>query len=413
MQLRVLDLFAGAGGFSLGFEQAGAQIVGAIEMDEWATDTFKKNHPDTKVIKAKLENLSDKELKELFLEQKPNVIVGGPPCQGFSICNKNHGDPKDPRNSLFTEFIRVGRIFNPDLMIMENVPNLVKAKNAEGTKVIDIIVNEFKSLGYHVYWNVLEATDFGVPQIRRRLFVIASKNPLRNPFPAPTHSVNGDRGLSKTPTLWDAISDLPKVAPREGAEEMNYVGTPENSFQKEMRKGAGKKVYNHLSMQHSKRMIERFQSMTWGQSVTDVAEHLRPLKRNGNGEISEKSYDQNNRRMHPDRPCHTIAASFYANFVHPYMHRNFTAREGARIQTFPDYYVFTGKPTVVSRMLLAREGRHDENYLCQYNQIGNAVPPMLSRAIAKNILLELSAKNNQTKQHKYSFVEEEAQMELR
>ena len=156
-----------------------------------------------------------------------------------------------------------------------------------------------------------------------------------------------------------------------------------------MRKGAGNKVYNHLSMQHTNRMIERFESMTWGQSVSDVAAHLKPFKRNGKGARSSTSYDQNNRRMHPHKPCHTIAASFYANFVHPFMHRNFTAREGARIQTFPDRIIFKGKPTIVSRKLLAREGRVDENYLCQYNQIGNAVPPLLAEAIARNIFKEL------------------------
>ena len=121
-------------------------------------------------------------------------------------------------------------------------------------------------------------------------------------------------------------------------------------------------------------------------------EHLRPVKRNGNGEFSEKLYDQNNRRMHPEKPCHTIAASFYANFVHPFKHRNFTPREGARIQTFPDWFVFKGKPTVVSHKLLQREGRDDEKHLCQYNQIGNAVPPMLARAIAENLISELSIK---------------------
>ena len=126
--------------------------------------------------------------------------------------------------------------------------------------------------------------------------------------------------------------------------------------------------------------------MKWGQSGSDVPDHLKPYKRNSNGIISDKVYDQNNRRMHPDKPCHTIPASFYANFVHPYKDRNFTAREGARIQTFPDYYVFKGKPTVVSHKLLAREGRFDEKYLCQYNQIGNAVPPMLAKAVADNIL---------------------------
>ncbi len=389
---KVLDLFAGAGGFSLGFQQAGAHVVGATDTDEWATDTFRFNHPETHVVKEKIENLTNKRLEKEFGKFSPDIIVGGPPCQGFSICNKENGDPKDPRNSLFKDYLRAGRVFEPKLMIMENVPNLIKAKNGRGTKVIDIIQKEMEKMGYHVYWDIFEATNFGVPQIRKRLIVIASKEELLNPFPEATHSVDGSGGLKTTPTLWDAISDLPEVLPREGAEEMRYDSKPVNEYQKLLRKGAGNKVFNHMSMKHSKRMIERFESMTWGQSVTDVADHLKPLARNGGGKISKKTYDQNNRRMHPNRPCHTIAASFYANFVHPYLHRNFTAREGARIQSFPDNFVFLGKPTVVSRKLLAREGRHDENYLCQYNQIGNAVPPMMAQAIAKNIFAELDSK---------------------
>jgi DNA (cytosine-5)-methyltransferase 1 len=160
---------------------------------------------------------------------------------------------------------------------------------------------------------------------------------------------------------------------------------PQNDYQRQSRDGSNK-LWNHTAMRHSKRMVERFAAMTCGQSVSDVPKHLRPLKRNGNGAISGKVYDQNNRRMHPDRPCHTIPASFYANFVHPFQHRNFTPREGARLQSFPDSFVFKGKPTVVSHKLLAREGRTEEKHLCQYNQIGNAVPPLLAQAIAQNLL---------------------------
>lgn len=387
--MKVLDTFAGAGGFSLGFEMAGCEIVGAIETDAWACDTFQFNHPDTIVVKSNIEDLPDDTLKAIFLGNKPDIILGGPPCQGFSICNKNNGDPKDPRNGLFEEFVRLGKIFKPKIMIMENVPNLIKATTKSDELVIDIIKNELRELGYFVYSRILESVDYGVPQARRRLFVVASIKELDNPFPVPTHSLNQGNlfslSLQKTPTLWEAISDLPEIEAREGAEEMEYSSKPKNEFQKILRRDS-KRLYNHLSMKHSKRMIERFSAMKWGQSGSDVPDHLKPYKRNSNGTISDKVYDQNNRRMHPDKPCNTIPASFYANFVHPYKDRNFTAREGARIQTFPDTYVFKGKPTVVSHKLLAREGRFDEKYLCQYNQIGNAVPPLLAKAVADNIL---------------------------
>ncbi|MBK6355017.1 MAG: DNA cytosine methyltransferase [Saprospiraceae bacterium] len=343
--MKVLDTFAGAGGFSLGFHLTGQyDVIGAIEYDQWAADTFKFNHPESTVLVGDIQQYDEKFLLNTF-KDKPDIILGGPPCQGYSIANRKAGDPADPRNSLFKEFIRLGKIFDPKIMIMENVPNLIKAKTKDNELVIDIIIQELKNLGYNVYHTILSATDFGVPQIRKRLVVIASKEPLEK-----------------------------------------------NDFQKYLR-GKSKKAYNHVAMKHSKRMVERFESMSCGDSISDVPEHLRPIKRNGNGEFSEKLYDQNNRKMHPDRPCHTIAASFYANFVHPFKNRNFTPREGARIQTFPDWYVFKGKPTVVSHKLLQREGREEEKHLCQYNQIGNAVPPFLARAIAENLFSQLSIKS--------------------
>ena len=353
---------------------------------------FLSNHPESIVIRSNIEDLTDKEILQKFEGKEIDVILGGPPCQGFSICNKNNGDPKDPRNSLFEEFIRLGKLLSPKVMIMENVPNLVKAKTSSKELVLDIIKRELAGLDYFVYSQILEAVDYGVPQIRKRLCVIASKVELEKPFPDPTHALDTDdlvtNGLSKTPNLWDAISDLPDIEAREGAEEMDYTHSPKNELQKLLRNGS-KVLHNHLAMKHSKRIVERFKAMECGQSGSDVPDHLKPIKRNSNGVISDKVYDQNNRRMHPDRTCHTIPASFYANFVHPFKHRNFTAREGARLQTFPDTYIFKGKPTVVSHKLLAREGRTDEKYLCQYNQIGNAVPPLLAKAIAQNILNQI------------------------
>lgn len=393
---RVLDSFAGAGGFSLGFELAGNSIVGAIELDRWACDTFAHNHPNARVLKADIAQLSDADILAEFGEAKPNVIVGGPPCQGFSICNRNAGDPKDPRNSLFQEFVRLGRIFSPDLMIMENVPNLLAAKTADKQPVVSIIEQSLRDLGYFVYSKVLQATDYGIPQIRNRLFIVASRYELSKPFPDATHTVRESgapvglfsAGLLDCPTLWDAISDLPALEAGDGAEEAPYTTSAQNDYQRSLRQGSTA-LLNHKAMNHGKRMVERFASMQWGQSGNDVAEHLKPRRRNST-DIATNAYDQNNRRMFPHRPCHTIAASFYANFVHPFQHRNFTAREGARIQSFPDWYRFLGKPTVVSHRLLAREERHDEKYLCQYNQIGNAVPPRLANAIAANLAIQLS-----------------------
>jgi DNA (cytosine-5)-methyltransferase 1 len=387
--MKVLDLFAGSGGFSLGFQLAGYDVIGAIELDEWAADTFAYNHPEAKVLVGDITSFSDDYVTCAFSECCPDIILGGPPCQGFSICTKNAGDPSDPRNSMFTQMIRFGQLFSPEVIIIENVPNLLKSKTQSGEYVIEIIINELKRLGYHVYHSVLEATAYGVPQIRKRLVIIASKKDLKYPFPQETHSPsNVIFNYRITPTLWDAISDLPVIEACEGAEEMEYTIEPQNEYQALLRESS-EHVFNHKAMMHSKRMVERFSVMKWGQSAADVPEHLMPFKRNGNGELAKTAYDQNSRRMFPDAQCHTIPASFYANFVHPYHNRNFTAREGARIQSFPDWYKFLGKPTVVSQKLLEKEGRTAEKHLCQYNQIGNAVPPLLSRAIANNLKEQL------------------------
>ena len=189
-------------------------------------------------------------------------------------------------------------------------------------------------------------------------------------------------------TLWDAISDLPKLDAREGKEEQPYQVEPQNIYQTWIRDSSNT-LYNHVAMEHSERIVERFRHINWGESSANVPKEHGARRRSGNGELSNKVYDQNNRRLNPYKPSHTIAASFYANFIHPFQHRNLTAREGARIQSFPDTYRFLGKKTVISHKLLHRENRFNEKFLCQYNQIGNAVPPLLAKAIALHLQKKL------------------------
>lgn len=393
--MNVLDLFAGAGGFSLGFEQAGFNIYAAIERDEWASETLSKNHKNTVVYTIDIEKLSNDFIYKNFVDKNIDVIIGGPPCQGFSIANKNSGDPKDPRNSLFREFIRIVAIVKPKVIVMENVPNLLKAKNHDSIKVIDIIMEEFQKNGYKGDYKILNSAHYGVPQVRNRLFIIATRDDIdRIDFPEQQYLSCGEernllnQHLPMAPTLWDAISDLPIIHAREGEEIMNYQGEPQTIFQSMMRDNSDF-IYNHIAMKHSKRLVERFKNMPVGVRFEDIPAELRPRKRGSEGEFGN-FYGQNNRRMSPDKQCHTITASFYSNFIHPYLDRNFTPREGARIQSFPDSYRFYGKPTVVSSSLLKKEGRVKENHLGQYNQIGNAVPPLLARAIAEKIKKELS-----------------------
>lgn len=383
---RVLDLFAGAGGFSLGFKAAGFNVVGANEIDAWASDTIRSNFPEETVLSGDIRNISDNDFRRYFGEI--DIIIGGPPCQGFSIANTGARKADDPRNTLFREYLRAVKSLKPELVVIENVAGLLTKKTSEKILYIDIIQDELDRLGYYTYISLLHAQNFGVPQIRPRLIIIGSKKRIDRPYPTQSHfSPQGSTPLFRNEMthipLWAAISDLPQLEAREGSEIMEYDANSSNILQ-ELLRADSKSIFNHKAMKHSARLVSRFSQVKWGGSGADVTGEFGARTRNGNGE--GKKFDQNNRRNFPDKPSHTLPASFYANFIHPISHRNYTPREGARLQTFPDWYKFEGKPTVVSQKLLAREGRAGEMHLCQYNQIGNAVPPLLSFKIATNLI---------------------------
>ncbi|XHX76277.1 MAG: DNA cytosine methyltransferase [Stenomitos frigidus ULC029] len=400
-----IDLFAGAGGFGLGFEMAGFSVPLSVEIDAWACDTLRYNRPNMTVVQNDIRDLSTESSVREVCTVKPDVVIGGPPCQGFSVAGPAQKDPKDPRNSLFINFAQWISFLEPKVFVMENVKGLLSRKNIDGKKVVDIIKKTFQDLGYFVEIWTLNAAEYGVPQIRERVFIVGNKMGGELGIPKKTHSLellNLNRSqlsvfdhasLSPAITLWDAISDLPELDAREGKEEQSYATQPRNDYQFWLR-DCSPVLYNHVAMEHSERLVERFKHIKWGESSSDVPHEHGARQRSGNGALSNKSYDQNNRRLNPHKPSHTIAASFYANFIHPFQHRNLTAREGARIQSFPDSYRFLGKKTVVSHKLLHREARFDEKFLCQYNQVGNAVPPILVKAIALHLqkALELCLK---------------------
>lgn len=394
----VIDLFAGAGGFGLGFQMGGFNVPLSLEIDVWASDTLAYNNPNMRILKDDIRNYCTREAIHNICPFQPTIIIGGPPCQGFSIAGPAQKDPKDPRNSLFNNFVQWIELLEPQAFVMENVKGLLSRSNTEGQKVIDIITNNFTKLGYFVEIWLLNAAEYGVPQTRERVFIVGHRLSEKIGPPKKTHSLhitpegkNTDQltlfeseRIKPALTLWDAISDLPILNARQGAEEQPYTSVVDNDYQSILREGSHV-LYNHVAMDHSERLVERFKHIKWGESSSSVPLEHSARRRNGKGEVSHIVYDQNNRRLHPHKPCHTIAASFYANFIHPFQHRNLTAREGARVQSFPDFYRFMGKKTVVSHKLLHREKRLNEKFLCQYNQVGNAVPPLLAKAIAVHL----------------------------
>ena len=369
--MKVIDLFAGCGGLSLGFEMAGFEIPLAIEKDEWASETYKKNHPYTKVLTSDITQITD--LDNLISKDDLPIdgIIGGPPCQGFSLSGNR--DKNDPRNSLFIEFVRFVKFFKPKFFVMENVIGILSMKTKDNQYVKDLILSEYDTAGYNVKICKLNAAEYGVPQSRLRVIFIGIRKdiPFNEKTIGPTPFLFGDKQI----TIEQAIMDLPKIDSGEGKEFIEYSQEPKSNYEKWARNNSTG-VYNHIAMKHTKRLIERFKNIDFGQSVADVDECHQQRKRGDASKISGKVFSQNNMRPYPNKPSPTIPASFQSNFIHPFLNRNFTAREGARLQSFPDTYIFCGKRTTMSW----------EKNLSQYQQIGNAVPPLLGKAIAENTI---------------------------
>lgn len=218
----------------------------------------------------------------------------------------------------------------------------------------------------------MNAAEFGVPQSRIRVFFIGLRNNIEYDKEkiAPKSFLFGADQV----TIEQAIMDLPKLKSGEGCAECDYTMPPQNDYQRWVRQNS-LKVCNHIAMRHTARLVERFSHIGFGQSVADVDEEYQQRQRGDATKVSGKVYSQNNMRPYPDKPSPTVPASFQSNFVHPYENRNYTAREGARLQSFPDTYIFCGKRTTMSW----------EKNLSQYQQIGNAVPPLLAKAVAISI----------------------------
>ncbi|MEK6615349.1 MAG: DNA cytosine methyltransferase [Bacteroidota bacterium] len=393
-KLKVLDLFAGAGGFGLGFWLAdNFKVICSLEVDKWAVDTLKANNVEKqKIIQQDIREFKTREQILSACPSKPDVIIGGPPCQGFSNAGSGRKDKNDPRNSLFRNYAQWVEVLEPKVFIMENVRGLLTGKNEKGEKVIEIIKSAFQAIGYTVKVWELNAANYGVPQNRERIFIVGNKVGVEISEPPVTHYLPSEKKMlnGKAKTLKQAINvqraigDLPKLKAGQGEEETAFKTKPRTDFQKASRGGIDT-LYNHVTMVHTKRVVERYEQILSGLTLEEIPEEFQVRKRNGNGELSETEYNSNYRHLKPDMIAYTIPASFYSNFVHPKQPRNITSREAARLQSFPDSYVFKGKRTQISSKLLKQLGKEDENFLSQYNQIGNAVPPLLAKAVATRI----------------------------
>lgn len=402
MEYKVLDLFAGAGGFGLGFRLASKQfkVICSVEIDKWAIETLEANNVENqKIIHGDIRSFKTTEQILAACPTTPDVIIGGPPCQGFSYAGPAK-DPKDPRNSLFKNFAQWVQVLKPKVFVMENVRGLLTGKNEKGERVISIIKRTFENIGYKVNIWELNAANYGVPQSRERIFIVGNRINATISHPEITHylpsekkELNGKAKILKQAiSVQKAIGDLPKLSAGQGTEIAELKTKPKTEYQKQSR-GSSTILYNHVTMAHTKRVVERYMQILRGCSLEEISKELQVRKRNGNGELSSVEYNSNYRHLKPHMVSYTIPASFYSNFVHPKQPRNITSREAARLQSFPDDYIFKGKRTQISSKLLKQLGKEDENFLSQYNQIGNAVPPLLAKAVASKILQFLQETN--------------------
>lgn len=377
--LTSIDLFSGCGGLTKGFSMAGIRSIFASDIDENCEKTFAVNFPGVPFLCKDITQITKEEVDALTGNAVPDIIIGGPPCQGFSLANKRRNlVADDPRNRLFYGFVKFINWYSPKLFVMENVKGLLSMKDGA---VLETILNEFRHAGeyggYDVEYKVLLASDYGVPQNRERVIIIGTRHDLglRPKHPEP---LNLDHKI----TVDEAISDLPQINACEGSEVMNYPTTPQNEYQALMRQNM-QYVTNHIAMHHTKRLIDRFEAIKPGQSLVDVWETHGSVKRGAPGEKSDVKFGQNNQRLWGNQPAPTIAASFQSNFIHPHLNRNFTAREGARLQSFPDDFIFEGMRTKMSW----------EKGLSQYQQIGNAVPVLMAKAIGESVINILKGNN--------------------
>lgn len=358
----VVDLFCGAGGLSEGFRQAGFHVVAGSDYDPAAGRTFAATHPEATFFGGRIQDLAVGDILSATGLKKGDleVLVGGPPCQGYSVYNHGRG-VDDPRAGLFREYLRIVAGLMPKWLVMENVSGLTSI--ADGGIIREIEAG-MDALGYKVKWQILKAEEYGVPQERRRIVFIANRigAPIRHP--QRTHGP----GLRPYVTIWDAISDLPPLENGDGQGTEKYLSPPSTEYQAALREGA-RRLVNHSASRLAAVNVERMRHIPPGGSWRDIPFDLLPA-----GMKKAKRSDHTKRYGRPrktDLACTILTKCdvHWGAYIHPVQDRAFTVREAARLQAFPDTFEFLGSRTE------------------QYVQVGNAVPPLLGRAIA-NALIE-------------------------
>lgn len=346
-KLTAIDLFSGCGGFSYGFQQAGFHVILGVDNTEIALKTFKKNHNDSKTLLLDLhEDESIDKIVESKGEYKIDVIIAGPPCQGFSLTGARN--ESDKRNTLFNAVFKLAKRVNPKAIIIENVPGLLNLYKGKAKKEIIELCEE---MGYNCNPRLLYAPDYGVPQIRKRVFFVAIKKELGIfEFPEPTHKPEEYIGCK------DAIGDLPSLVSDLGNEDMYYDKKAFSQYQETMRNG-NKVLKNHLGTQHTEHVINVISQVPEGGNHKDLP----------SGVGDSRKFNEAWTRYHSRKPSKTIDTG-HRNHFHYKWNRVPSVRENARLQSFPDQFIFLGNKTE------------------QYRQVGNAVPPLLGKVLGTHLI---------------------------
>ena len=370
MSYKVLDLFSGAGGLSRGFYDAGYDVVLGVDFDDAALKTFKENHGNAEAMKLDLFDHKNIDVIISFLNEnkiKLDVLVGGPPCQGFSVAGPR--DMNDKRNTLYTAMVKLAERVKPQAVVLENVPGMIQTNGGIGAKRV---VEDFAKIGYKMVPKLLYAPDYGIPQIRKRVFFVGLRDSCVDfVFPSPT--VNKENYV----TCEEAIGDLPSLQTDDGKivygeETQNYLTAPQNNYQRKMR-AKSKTIRNHIGSIPIEKTRKMISLVPEGKNYKSLPEEYRGVYK----------YHEALTRYNSKKPSLTINTGHRSHF-HYKWNRIPTVRESARLQSFPDDFIFYGNKSE------------------QYRQVGNAVPPMLGQVVAEAIKPYLKDDNDKGK---YKFID--------
>jgi len=343
------DIFSGVGGMSLGASMAGIDVKIALEKDEYAAETYRHNHKKTEMLNYDIQNL--REIPPLLKKKKDNTILfGGPPCQGFSCSNQRTRNKRNEKNWLFKEFVRIADLWQPDWFVLENVSGIL---HTEKGFFLEQILDEFHKIGYTLSYALLNAADFGIPQKRERFFLVGSKHGITFKFP--------QKKKPKIVSVKEAIDDLPALSNGANFYELEYKTEAISDYAKNLRKKHKYSLCNYVT-KNSDLVVKRYKHIPQGGNW----EHI-PKRLMLNYKDRSRCHNGIYFRLDENEPSSVIGNYRKNMLVHPTEDRGLSVREAARLQSFPDGFVFCGGVGF------------------QQQQVGNAVPPLLAKAIFNQI----------------------------